>query len=201
MAKPYIGEVHPSNVRGQATISLSGARPDVAEEWSSIRKHDIVFLLAIDATTIEGSRPGHLAAVAGRGRTFAETEGLVAVRGAEVMQVEDGEGHVFTGESENDQPLRGAVRKLELQLDSAQYHIDAAAMADGKGSNVYASFNVLVRRKPKENNFKAILQCIRSLMTQPLVVPNWLLDVLLGYGDPAAAAYWNLPTEQQACRL
>ena len=29
------------------------------------------------------------------------------------------------------------------------------------------------------------------------MVPDWLLDVLLGYGDPSAAAYWSLPAEQQ----
>lgn len=44
---------------------------------------------------------------------------------------------------------------------------------------------------------QAILECIRTLMTQPLVVPDWLLDVLLGYGDPSAAAYWSLPADQQ----
>ena len=57
-----------------------------------------------------------------------------------------------------------------------------------------------MRRKPKENNFKAILDCIRALMTTPLVVPEWLQDVLLGYGDPAAASYPNLPPEQQVTR-
>ena len=34
-------------------------------------------------------------------------------------------------------------------------------------------------------------------MTTPLAVPEWLQDVLLGYGDPAAAAYWSLPAEEQ----
>ena len=33
--------------------------------------------------------------------------------------------NVFTGESENDAKLRGQTRKLELQLDTAQYHVDA----------------------------------------------------------------------------
>ena len=104
-----------------------------------------------------------------------------------MVQVVDDEGHVFTGESENDQSLRGKGRKIELSLAPAQYHVDAQAMAEGGGADVYSSFNVLLRRKPKENNFKAILECIRSLMTSPLVVPDWLLDVLLGYGDPASA--------------
>ena len=73
-----------------------------------------------------------------------------ALRGAEVVQVSDEEGHVFTGESEQDQPLKGPTRKIELRLDPAQYHLDAQAMAAGKRGDVYQSFSVLLRRKPKE---------------------------------------------------
>ncbi|CAK8999737.1 unnamed protein product [Durusdinium trenchii] len=47
----------------------------------------------------------------------------------------------------------------------------------------------------KENNFKAILHTIRSLMNnEDTVVPDWLHDLFLGYGDPGAAQYWKLPT-------
>ncbi len=54
----------------------------------------------------------------------------------------------------------------------------------------YESMNLLVRRKPKENNFKAILETIRDLINTAALgraVPAWLHDVFLGYGDPAAA--------------
>ena len=76
-----------------------------------------------------------------------------------------------------------------------------------------------MRRKPKENNFKvlsclkysptkssfppslpplppsppslpqAVLETIRDLMNAECVVPDWLHDVFLGYGDPGAAHY------------
>jgi len=46
-----------------------------------------------------------------------------------------------------------------------------------------------MRRKPKENNFKAVLETIRNLMNTECVVPDWLQDILLGYGDPGAAHY------------
>ena len=51
-----------------------------------------------------------------------------------------------------------------------------------------------MRRKPKENNFKAVLETIRDLMNTECVVPDWLQDVLLGYGDPGSAHYsrWAL---------
>ena len=55
--------------------------------------------------------------------------------------------------------------------------------------DVYESFNIIMRRKPKENNFKAVLETIRDLMNTKCVVPDWLHDLLLGYGDPGAAHY------------
>jgi intron-binding protein aquarius len=54
---------------------------------------------------------------------------------------------------------------------------------------VYETFNILMRRKPKENNFKAVLETIRELMNTECVVPEWLHDIILGYGDPGAAHY------------
>ena len=190
VGRPLLGETAPSMVKCEATISLAGMRPEVASEWSELRKHDVVFLLSIDAAVGEGGAPdGSL--------PFPARYGLRSVRGAEVVHVADDEGNVFTGESEQDGQLRGKVRKFDLLLDTAQYHLDAVATAEGSSDDVYATFNVLVRRRQKENNFKAILQCIRDLMTTPLVVPEWLLDVLLGYGDPASASYTALPPEQR----
>jgi hypothetical protein len=54
---------------------------------------------------------------------------------------------------------------------------------------VYTSINLVVRRKPKENNFKAILETIRDLMNTKTVVPEWLHDTFLGM-DPAS--FFNL---------
>ena len=46
----------------------------------------------------------------------------------------------------------------------------------------------------QENNFKAVLESIRDLMTEHhAAMPDWLLDIFLGYGNPAAASYQNLP--------
>ena len=48
MGKPLLGEVAPSEVRAEVEVSLRQCRPDVAAEWSALRKHDVVFLLGID---------------------------------------------------------------------------------------------------------------------------------------------------------
>jgi len=55
-----------------------------------------------------------------------------------------------------------------------------------------------MRRKPKENNFKAVLETIRHLMNTECVVPPWLHDILLGYGDPGAAHYSNMPNQERS---
>lgn len=52
-----------------------------------------------------------------------------------------------------------------------------------------------MRRKPKENNFKAVLETIRELMNTECVVPDWLHDIILGYGDPSAANYIKLQNQ------
>lgn len=55
--------------------------------------------------------------------------------------------------------------------------------------DVYETFNIMMRRKPKENNFKAVLETIRDLMNTDCVVPDWLHDLILGYGSPDSAHY------------
>lgn len=39
---------------------------------------------------------------------------------------------------------------------------------------------MILRRKPKENNFKAVLETIRDLMNTKCVIPDWLHDLFLG---------------------
>ena len=63
------------------------------------------------------------------------------------------------------------------------------------GDDVYETFNIVMRRKPKENNFKAVLETIRELMNTQCVVPDFLHDIILGYGDPGAAHYTKMPNQ------
>ena len=64
------------------------------------------------------------------------------------------------------------------------------------GHDCYSRLNLMVRRVPKENNFKSVLETIRDLMNTPALsraIPAWLHDVFLGYGSPKAAnyRYWH----------
>jgi hypothetical protein len=86
---------------------------------------------------------------------------------------------------------RAHTRGLTLHMLFVQ--MDVTRQVESAGPDVYAGLNLLVRRKPKENNFKAILECIRDLLGETTAVPEWLHDIFLGYGDPAAAQYRNMP--------
>lgn len=72
---------------------------------------------------------------------------------------------------------------------------------------IYGNFNLIVRRKPKENNFKAVLSAIKDVIQEKPKLPKFLSQVLLGYGvedesssfrrmhaDPSAAKFGFVDT-------
>jgi len=78
-------------------------------------------------------------------------------------------------------PMTSVTFLADLTIDCAQ---------DGK--NCYDSFNLLVRRDPKESNFRSVLETIREIMntdTRGQSIPPWLNDIFLGYGNPISANY------------
>ena len=186
--KPNVGDSKPAAVTIEVAIDLKSARNDVREEWDQLRMHDVVFLLDCEGaspSTSEGANP-------------AEKFGLRHVRGAEVIDIRDGEGVYLNdwrmkNQADGDEvpKVSGTRRIFTLALDTAQYQTDILKFQNGSGEDVYSRLNLLVRREAKENNFKAILSCIRDLMNADVSVPEWLHDVFLGYGDPAAAALLN----------
>lgn len=127
-----------------------------------------------------------------------EKFGLQYVRGCEVIEIRDEDGNLmndFTGRVKREEwkPPKGELRTVVLALDTAQYQMDVNAIAEKDAEDIYKTFNVLMRRKPKENNFKAILESIRDLMNEACIVPEWLHDIFLGYGNPSAAQWTNMP--------
>lgn len=119
---------------------------------------------------------------------FVPQVGLTTVRGCEIEGMLDSNGRVIEDGPEPRPVLPGENRTYRVWLDSNQYRIDMDDASHGK-EDVYEGFNVIMRRKPKENNFKAVLETIRELMNTECVVPDWLHNIILGYGDPGAAQY------------
>ncbi|KAG8363690.1 hypothetical protein BUALT_Bualt19G0048600 [Buddleja alternifolia] len=190
--QPNIGEVKPSAVTAEVTFSISSYKAQIRSEWNALKEHDVLFLLSI--------RPSFepLSEDEAANATVPEKLGLQYVRGCEIIEVRDEDGTLmndFTGRIKRDEwkPPKGELRTVTIALDTAQYHMDVSDIAEKGADDVYGTFNILMRRKPKENNFKAILESIRDLMNETCIVPDWLHDIFLGYGNPSAAQWTNMP--------
>ena len=166
---PLLGEVRPSVVKADITISLSRYREVVAQEWETLRPRDSLYLVYIRATQKSNQRYE-------RGQNIKDHFGVEAVRGCEVLDIQPVEG-------------AGNLRRLRVALDTSQYGSDQLG---GIAESLYSSFNVLVRRKAKENNSKPILESIRDTMQHRITVPSWINDIFLGYGNPSSAHYSNI---------
>nr|XP_027195833.1 RNA helicase aquarius-like [Dermatophagoides pteronyssinus] len=188
-----IGEDKPSRVRGEIIVNLN-VKKSIKNEWESLRKHDVCFLITVRPETKFGTQYNY-------NEPFIPQVGLTYVRGCEIEGMLDVQGRLVDETVANERPQFDTdYRTYRVLLDQNQFKIDNEN--SNQFNDIYDSFNVLVRRKPKENNFKAVLETIRDLMNTKCVVPEWLHDILLGYGDPSAAHYSNLSTnEQQFKRL
>ena len=188
VARPLLGEVRPRSVRADIIIDLD-LRKQMRQEWESLRKHDIIFLLTIRPKLEYGTRFDPKV-------NFLSQYGVEYVRGVEVEGFLDDEGRVIEDYIEKPH-FTGNQRTLRVWLDTNQYHADMSKTLKGENEDVYKSFNLILRRKAKENNFKAVLETIRDLMNTKCVVPAWIQNILLGYGDPAMAHYTRMENQQQ----
>lgn len=186
-----VGEDVPAEVKAEVILDVSRLQPGLRREWESLRPEDVVFLLAVHPSdTPMRLTNGHNHA------PDAEKIGLKALRCAEVINVLDENGRVLRHDQDARDHVDGFARprqrRLLLRLDVASYKQDKERSDAGKG-DVYDSINVIVRRRARENNFKAVLQSIRQLVVADVACPSWLQEVFLGYGDPASATYKRLP--------
>ncbi|KAL5235350.1 hypothetical protein ACI65C_002760 [Semiaphis heraclei] len=184
VAKPNLGDLQPSRVRADVIVTLN-VKKDVQEEWENLRKHDVCFLLTVKPILPIGSRIDYH-------KPFLQQTEIVCVRGCEVEGMLDNMGRVIEEGPDPRPVLPGQKRTYRVWLDCNQYRADLDNVAAG-GIDVYETFNIIMRRKPKENNFKAVLETIRHLMNTECVVPEWIHDIILGYGDPSAARYDKMP--------
>ncbi|KAL8953931.1 MAG: hypothetical protein Q9222_000218 [Ikaeria aurantiellina] len=186
---PKVGDDRPASVRAEIGLDVSRLAESVRREWESLRQDDVVYLLAVEPPDKSWALTNGNAVHAGS-RHF----GIRSLRAAEVEQVLDDNGRVLReipdGEN-NGYIQRPRLRRLLVKLDAAAYRTDSARKAEVK-HDIYESINVIVRRKGRENNFKKILETIKSLALSDVPVPDWLQDVFLGYGDPSSATYTNM---------
>ncbi|KAI1640241.1 P-loop containing nucleoside triphosphate hydrolase protein [Biscogniauxia mediterranea] len=183
-----VGDDKPSTVRAEISLDFRRLTDHIRREWDSLRPDDVVFLVAVDA-----SAPNPITSNGGNALSEAQKLGLVSVRTAEIIQIMDDKGKsirdpsaYFNGQN------RSQTRRFQLKLDAKVYKEDMERNSKGK-PDVYERINLIVRRSGRENNFKPVLESIRSLALSDVPLASWLHENFLGYGDPAGATYRHLP--------
>ncbi|KAI8576105.1 hypothetical protein K450DRAFT_258492 [Umbelopsis ramanniana AG] len=191
VAKANLGENQPAYVKADVTFDIGRFTQSIKSEWDRLRPHDVLFLLTIQATDNSGSAYKE-------DKDFRSHFGLKYIRGCEICDIIGGDGKPITEQGKPriddfSRKMSGSSRTVRVLLDPNQYKTDMDRFNRKESGDVYETFNVLVRRRPEENNFKAVLETIRDLMQSDLVVPDWLQRVFLGYGDASSAHYTNMP--------
>ncbi|KAF2457974.1 hypothetical protein BDY21DRAFT_379029 [Lineolata rhizophorae] len=219
VAPAKVGEMMPAHVKAEVILDVSRMNYHVRSEWETLRLDDVVFLCAVHPPEKEnkkrsGRKDGDRkmdeadeAAMAyldevvrngskGPDKSEAEKLGLKYLRCAEVAQILDEKGkplREFTDQQQQQREFyRPRQRRLILRLDAAAFKTDKEVVAKGK-PDVYESINLIVRRRPRENNFRPVLESIKKLTLSDIPAPSWLQEVFLGYGDPTSATYKRLP--------
>ncbi|GAX25325.1 intron-binding protein aquarius [Fistulifera solaris] len=183
VSKPAYG-IGAAQVVAEFAVDLSPCGVSIRREWDSLGEFDNVFLVQIDASRMSG-RPAP--SVNDRlvpdedDRTFPERYGVIRVRGAMIMHVRDENGTLLSDALSEKQQELGLKRIFTVSLDPTQYFLDEKSFT---GTDLYQSLNVVVRRHGRENNFKAVLETIRGLMSGTgsinRVLPSYLQNVMLG---------------------
>ncbi|KAI9591354.1 P-loop containing nucleoside triphosphate hydrolase protein [Syncephalis fuscata] len=172
IGQPALGEERPQKVIAEIRIKLGFFSDSIRRDWDILRPGDIIYLLSISAQdwthqAWDQQRPF---------RAF----GLDYARGAQIVEIIAGKG--LSVEMGGKLPKMDTDERLiRVLLDPNQYYEDVNRKST---KDVYSTLNVLLRRNAKENNFKGVLETIRDLMQSELLVPDWLQNVFLGYGDP-----------------
>jgi intron-binding protein aquarius len=195
VAKPRLGDAVPAHVLADVTFNSASLRDRNSQEaWSKFREHDVLFLICTEATVPVGEK-----SVPSSFKTPRAASQVKFIRGGEVVGYvgEDGKlipTNVQSGELLSKNMHHGTRRTVRIALDPSQYALDIAEKKkSGDAAWPYKSFNIIMRRNPEENNFKAVLECVRDIMNEGVVLPDFLKDILLGYGDAGAAHYSQLP--------
>ena len=187
-----VGWNFPSRVLAEVRFTTRGMQNRIKVEWDQLREHDILLLV-----TFKDDTNGLFAEPAARNdpKTAGDLEFLASriqhIRGCEIKSICDEEGTAMNAIGEDGARMgeaKGFRRTATVEFDPVQYHQDDKCGNAG----LYTSFHLIVRRNAKENNFKSVLKTIRDALIDEgnsvggrrAVLPAWLSDTFLGYGDP-----------------
>ena len=189
VAPPKVGFDQPAHVRAEITLDVSSLADNVRREWESLHSGDTVFLLAVQPPDgANGLTNGHTHLPS------AKSSGIAHLRTAEIVQLLDENGRMIRDDLQDQRNGYGhkpRTRRALVNLDPLAYKEDGEAKSKGR-PDIYDQINLIVRRRNRENNFKAVLESIKHLATSDFTLPSWLQEVFLGYGDPTGARFTSM---------
>jgi intron-binding protein aquarius len=191
---------------------LESYAENIRKEWDTLRPHDVLLLLGIHMKENSAESSDFKTA---HGVKYVRGCEIIALLDEEGNPIEEfnheGAAKAFILNQENkfkqahSDVLRpsiharlrlkdpGTKRTYRVLLDVNQYAVDLVKEGIDTYKEGTSAFNAVMRRKPQENNFKPVLETIRDLIrTSEVVIPPWLHDIFLGYGDPSSAHYKNM---------
>ena len=155
-------------------------------EWDSIRPGDFLYLLAF--------KGGDEKKMNGVNSSSQRPLCLEYVRGCTVSSFIDHNGNPiedsFFFSNENIDRSTGALssdRTLSVFLEPEQYHLDSMKFKKHESEDISKSFNILLRREGSSDAYISWLSCIRQLLKEDVILPDWLYDLFLGYGEKKSA--------------
>ncbi|SOV24563.1 P-loop containing nucleoside triphosphate hydrolase, putative [Plasmodium sp. DRC-Itaito] len=149
----------------------------IKNEWNMIRSSDILFLVSV--RNYSNLYKNKLNVI--NDNDMKKLLGINYVRGCEVVKYAN-----MGNDDEDINSKKCTLKKITVYLDYIQYQKDILNNPD-----IYESFNLLIRRKQKENNFYYILNNIKTLILNPddAIIPHWVHDIFLGYCDSSIKYY------------
>lgn len=161
----------PIKVEMEIKINLSNQSEDFVKDWDSIAKGEVLYLCKFDA----------------------ESQSTV-IRGCVFQSIFMFDGFPINHDRSSTKehhidPGLMALRTIKVSLDRHHYYAD---------KHFDYSFNVLCRRKRRENNYWAVLDCVQSIF-HDVLFPNWFHDTCLGYLQPKSSFTGTLNLSDTFC--
>ncbi|UKJ89128.1 hypothetical protein MACJ_002374 [Theileria orientalis] len=143
----------------------------IRQEWQQLTKYDILYLIQLtpNYSRFSTGNKEHDELLWGKD--------VRKIRFGEIVEVLDEENNnVLEFNPLDNKSFMGFRMRVKLLLDYDQYMKDIQEDLD-----YYTSFNLVIRRSKRQNNFKAILKNVQNVLNHRIDIPNWLQIVLLGY--------------------
>ena len=183
VGQPKVGSLYPSKVLAELRYSVATMPTYLKKEWESLKAHDVLMLVSFKKDEQAMETESEVT------QNFRSKYGVQYVRGCEVVAHLDERRRAFNlADTTKKVNPEGNSRYLQVLVDSIQYEKDLKLIGE-KDTELYSGFNLVMRRKAKENNFKPVLSTIKDLFANEIVLPKWLEDTLMGYGDANDAFY------------